>query len=376
MTWRRTVGIVAALLVAGAFAHAQSDGSETAPENLAAEQARTLVGQGLQSAGKGDNDDALVAYTQAINAGALSPEDRARALFDRGVTLDAMGRTNDAIGDYSGALKLAPGFAAALNNRANAFRRLHRLEEAKSDYLASLAAGNLMPEYPEYGLGQIAEAEGNIDVARHFYGEALAANPSYLLAARSLEALGHGGGPQASSAGPSENAQIVLKPPPAMPAPQQDVADAAADAPIVLKPPPARAAPAPKVADANRPSGPTLSPASYGRADADPTLRPAIEDGSGHLPARSANAGPTAKGPLVQLGAWRDEASAADGWNRILGQSDGALSGLKPQIVAVDLPGKGRYFRLRTVPADAGGASALCAALKDRGLACMVVKDN
>ena len=82
------------------------------------------------------------------------------------------------------------------------------------------------------------------------------------------------------------------------------------------------------------------------------------------------------KGPLVQLGAWRDEASAADGWNRIVSQSDGALSGLKPQIVAVDLPEKGRYYRLRAGPVGTGGAAALCASLKDHGLACLVVRDN
>ena len=332
MRLRRMPGMVTALILAAVAAH----GAEKSPPAAARalEQARGLVARGMDSAARGENDDALLDYTQAIALRVLSDADLARVLFDRGVTLDAMGRTNDAIGDYSAALKHDPDFAAALNNRGNAYRRLNRLDEARHDYAASLALGNTTPEYPDYGLGQIAEAKGDLAGARHFYGEALAANPAYTPAAVSLEALGR--------------------------------KSAAVDAPIVLKQP----APHPPVASsrvaAAAPVTPTLAPASYGKPDADPGLRPAIED-----TARAAQSG-----GQVQLGAWRDEASAADGWNRIQGQAGDALSGLKPQIVAVDLPGKGRYYRLRAGPVARGGGAALCDALTAKGLACMVVREN
>jgi tetratricopeptide (TPR) repeat protein len=223
-----------------------------------------------------------------------------------------------------------------LNNRGNAYRRLNRLDEARQDYAASLAAGNVTPEYPDYGLGQIAEAKGDLEAARHFYGEALAANPAYTPAALSLEGLGR---------------KTVQ-----------------ADAPITLTPPAPRAAVAPaKVADAApAPVAPTLAPASYGKPDTGPALRPAIEDTS-----HAAQAG-----GQIQLGAWRDEASAADGWNHIQGQAGDALSGLKPQIVTVDLPGKGRYYRLRAGPVVRGSGAALCETLTAKGLACIVVKEN
>jgi tetratricopeptide (TPR) repeat protein len=334
MSWCRTSGIlvVLTLIVAGAAQSAVS-----APSAQGLENARGLVARGLDDAARGENDDALLDFTQAISLNVFSDSDLSRVLFDRGVTLDAMGRTNDAIGDYSAALKHAPEFAAALNNRGNAYRRLNRLDEARQDYAASLATGNVTPEYPDYGLGQIAEARGDLEAAHHFYGEALAANPAYTLAAISLEALGRKA--------------------------------AHADAPIVLKPPPARPAPEPVQAAARPPAapvGPTLAPASYGRADTDPGLRPAIEDTTRAVPA----------GGMVQLGAWRDEASAAEGWNRIQGQAGDALAGLKPQIVAVDLPGKGRYYRLRAGPVGQGNGAGLCEVLTAKGLACMVVKGN
>jgi tetratricopeptide (TPR) repeat protein len=331
MSWRRMPGMVAALVLVAAASHGA--GTAAPAKARALEQARGLVARGLDSAARGGNDDALLDYTQAIALRVLSDADLARVLFDRGVTLDAMGRTNDAIGDYSAALKHDPDFAAALNNRGNAYRRLNRLDEARRDYAASLALGNTTPEYPDYGLGQIAEAKGDLVGARHFYGEALAANPAYTPAAISLETLGR--------------------------------KSASADAPIVLKQPAPHAPVAPsRVAAA--PVTPTLAPASYGKPDTNPGLRPAIED----------TAHAAQKGGQVQLGAWRDEASAADGWNRIQGQAGDALSGLKPQIVAVDLPGKGRYYRLRAGPVERGGGAALCEALSAKGLACMVVKDN
>ncbi len=125
----------------------------------------------------GRRADALADYTLAIESRTLSDAEQARVLFDRGLLLDGMGRLDDALSDYSAALSLAPNFAAALNNRANIYRRTGHLVEARHDYLASLAAGNRQSQYPYYGLGQIAEAQGDKSAAREFYHRALAARP-------------------------------------------------------------------------------------------------------------------------------------------------------------------------------------------------------
>jgi len=81
-----------------------------------------------------------VDFTQGLSIAALPPQERARALFALGVTLDSLGRLEDAVSDYSTVLRLASGATYVLNNRANVRRRQGRLDEAGRDYLAALTA--------------------------------------------------------------------------------------------------------------------------------------------------------------------------------------------------------------------------------------------
>ena len=111
---------------------------------------------------------------------------------------------------------------------------------------------------------------------------------------------------------------------------------------------------------------PRVVPASYGVEADIPALRPAI------LPPLPAA---TEKGTEVQLGAYRDETVAAQEWNRMSAKAPGLFSGLMPEIVAVDLPGRGRFYRLRAGVAGADSRQALCATLTARGLACIAVRD-
>jgi tetratricopeptide (TPR) repeat protein len=288
------------------------------------DRAQVLLDRGLAHEMLGEHDAALVDFTEAVEARALTKPEQARAYYDRGVTLDEMTRTDDALGDYAAAVKLVPNFAAALNNRANVYRRTGKLDAAQADYQASLQAGNPHPEYPNYGLGQVAEAVGNPDAARAYYQAALAADPQFALAHDRLAALGG-----------SADAVIRLKPPGA----------------IQLKPPTIRRLP-------------QVQPA-YVQASTLPVLKPALNDG-GNAALASA---PFASG-TIQLGAWRSQAEAANAWSRIAHASGNDLAGLTPQVMAVDLPGKGRYWRLRT-----DGGPELCRALTAKGLSCLVVRD-
>jgi tetratricopeptide (TPR) repeat protein len=321
-----TAAILAACQLAGAPAWAQAS----------ANAARLIADRAYAEEESGQREQALLDLNQAIEMRALPAAEQARLLFDRGLILDAQGWLDDAAGDYSAAIKLAPRFAPALNNRANVYRRQNRLAEARGDYLASLAAGNGQPEYSWYGLGQVAEAAGDGGAARTAYGHALAANPAYQLAADRLAALA------GDVPGPAE--VIHLKPPQAR---------TGEDGPIVLKPPDAAVAirlhpPQPDMAN--------LAPAHF---DPGPDLRPALDD--------------SAKGQ-VQLGAWRSEEEAGAGWNRAMRQAPDLLDGLSPHIVAADVPGRGRYYRLRAGPV-AGPAGELCAALTARGQDCIPARD-
>jgi tetratricopeptide (TPR) repeat protein len=314
---------------------ALSDGGENA-----AERAGLLLYRGLAHELKGAHDDAMADFTAALQIRALPPEEREQALLQRGFLLDGLGRLPEAAGDYSAVIALK-GYSAstALNNRANIYRRQNRIVEARRDYLAALSHPGSRPQYSYYGLGQIAEAQGDKDAARGFYTRAVAADPGYLLASERLAALG-----DATQTSVADPAPIVLRPPQSVPVRALPM-HATPQVPngtdrIVLRPPPSRAA--------GRPVADGLG------------LRPALDAGR--------------MGAEVQLGAWRSQAEAEDGWRKAAGRAGNALQGLRPHIVVADLPGRGRYYRLRTGPA-AGGATRLCAALIAAGQACLPVRD-
>ena len=310
-------------------------------------KSRALITLAEERERAGAHNDALLDYTNAINLGALPREEKSRALFARGLVLDQTGMLDAAAGDYSAALALAPGFAPALNNRANVWRRMGRLGDAKRDYLASLAAGNPDMEYSYYGLGQIAETEHHLEQARGFYTRAAAANPNYTLPAERLAALG-------------DQDVIQLRPP----------GSKASEKPIALRPPgtPRPAASKPPSRPAAFKPAPKTAPVKTARV-ASPGLRPALVE---KPPAKAlANEPVTGSGGLVQLGAWRSHDDAQQGWTKAVRAAPGVLDGLKPLIVTADLP-QGRWFRLRV---RAAAPQAVCRALEAQGVACFLARD-
>lgn len=273
------------------------------------QRARLLHNRGVAQELTGASSEALADFTSALNIRALPPEEQAQALLQRGFLLDSLNRWTEAVRDYSSAAVLkTSSTATALNNRANIYRRQSRLIEARRDYLAALAAGNARPQFAYYGLGRIAEVRRDNAAARGFYAQAVRADSGYRLAADRLAALG---------------------------GPPQDVL-AAPDV-VILRPPPSLAGPP--------------------RNGAGPRLRPSMD---ASLPGRR----------TVQLGAWRTEAAARADWKRMQGTA--GLKGKIPQIIPEDLPGKGRYYRLRVMTPH---PATLCASLRAAGRNCWPVRD-
>lgn len=309
------------------------DGELKRPGLETLQRARLLVDRGLAFELMGSHEPALVDFTAAIDAHALPIAEQAQALLQRGFLQDSQGRLKDALGDYTAAIRLAPDSAqAALNNRASIYRRQNRLNEARRDYLSALDGDNPHPEYPYTGLGQIAEAEGDVGSARRFYAKAAAANAHYVLAAERLAALGGSPDAAADPVGGHLRSSGTTPPP--------------VDPPVALSPRPEGAA------------TPAQAPAHMPRKA--PPLRPAIEGE------------PTPAVSLVQLGAWRSRVDAIAGWNQAVRKSGGALEGMVSIIQAADLPGKGRFYRLRVTPGPEG-AQALCDRLAEQRLDCLIV---
>lgn len=110
-------------------------------------------------------------------------------------------------------------------------------------------------------------------------------------------------------------------------------------------------------------------PAQLGGADkgaakpvnADPAAKPAVATG----PAAPAG------GVGVQVGAYSSKAAAEAGWSKVVGQANGALSGVSHRVIE-GTADNGTIFRLQAVAPDAGAANALCGKLKAAGVSCQV----
>jgi tetratricopeptide (TPR) repeat protein len=324
----RTEALIAeigAALDAGNAAQAQRLADTALAEQgvTALERGRLMLDRGLAHELLSASQDAMVDFTAAIETHALPPDERAQALLQRGFLLDGQNKLDDAAKDYSAAIALkTPVLATAFNNRANVYRRQNKLLDARRDYQAALGAGAARPQYPYYGLGQIAEAQGDKVAARGFYAKAAAADSGYKLASERLAELG--GPPEATLAEPDV---IKLRPPATKPAAQR---------PLAAPPPPRR------------------------RLAAAPGLRPALDGPS------------AANGPGVQLGAWRSEPEAQAGWDGAKNKGGAVLDGHVAHIVRAEIAGRGVYFRLRVASSD---PVQLCASLRSAGLDCVPVRD-
>lgn len=359
-----------------------AEGAIREPDISASERARLVLYHGLAEELLGVHETATHDFTAALDSHALPPEERAQALLQRGFLRDGEGKLNEAIADYSAVIALhGEGLATALNNRANVYRRQNKLDDAKRDYRAAFGAGS-KGQYVWYGLGQIAEAQKDILTARDYYARAIIVDPNYALASERLAALG---GPPDSVVASSQ-APILLKPPAVQPTlSAKTVQPAGADSPrITLRP--ALDQPAKPPAPVQPAKPPVAEQASQRPAADQPVKQPAVEQSTLPAPeqpakppapvqsARQPAADQSAKGE-VQLGAFRSEAEARAGWSKAQAQAADLLAGHQPHVVMTDLPGKGRYYRLRTGPAPGVSQRQFCDSLSAKGVGCFPVRD-
>ncbi|HMA49541.1 MAG TPA: SPOR domain-containing protein [Magnetospirillaceae bacterium] len=174
-----------------------------------------------------------------------------------------------------------------------------------------------------------------------------------------------------------------LLPPPeaaqAPPAPEQKEsappAPAPAPAPSMTAPAPAVTAPLPpKTAQTPAASAPmpAPAPAKPQPLPQPPVQQPAAKPAPAPAPAPAATA-KTGGGWVVQLGAVHSEAEAKTEWNRLAGAHH-QLAGLSADIVRVDIPGKGVFWRVRGGPLDEAAARVLCSDLTKQGQGCLVAR--
>jgi hypothetical protein len=139
----------------------------------------------------------------------------------------------------------------------------------------------------------------------------------------------------------------VLRPPWAGAAPQ-------ASPPVPLEPPSSQAR------DGVLPAVPPLPPELPAKEAA---LRSALDQGA---IASVSNE--------VQLGAWRSAAEAYVAWDKAKARAGGLLDAASPQVLAADIAGRGRYFRLRVRPRSGQSGPEMCARLAAKAVDCLAVR--
>ncbi len=105
-------------------------------------------------------------------------------------------------------------------------------------------------------------------------------------------------------------------------------------------------------------------------ASATPTAANSASATRAATPSASASAAPAITGPGVQVGAFSSAAAAEAAWTRLSATHE-ALSAVRHRVVEgrADI---GTVYRLQAVAGDDAAASALCAKLRQSGVACQV----
>ncbi|MDR2152080.1 MAG: tetratricopeptide repeat protein [Helicobacteraceae bacterium] len=123
-------GAVAKALIALCLTSAFAFGADNAAEEA--------FNRGLAAYNRGDLQEAVKQYTQAIK---IDPK-YADAYYNRGLAYANLGDTSKAIADWTQAIKIDPSFALAYNNRAAAFGVLGDLKNATKDARKACELGN------------------------------------------------------------------------------------------------------------------------------------------------------------------------------------------------------------------------------------------
>jgi tetratricopeptide (TPR) repeat protein len=120
-----------------------------------------------------DPERRIAPCSALIDAPDTTPDVRAKAFFLRALSYWHLSQRERAIRDYDEAIRIDPKFAAALNNRADAWLRLGDPKQGVADIERAL---EIAPEYPIYNItrGQISQTLGDREGAMHDHAAAMA----------------------------------------------------------------------------------------------------------------------------------------------------------------------------------------------------------
>lgn len=159
MRFLRLIVVTSSACAAGTLPVCAQSPQMPAPEQVQ-QSAASPIEAGAQQLVRGNVEQAIAFYTDALKDTGLANDRRATVLNDRAVAYARIGQFKQALDDYNRAIGLFPEYAAAYNNRGNALLTLSQPAEAVKDFdRAVLLAPNYAAAYSNRATARIKLGE-------------------------------------------------------------------------------------------------------------------------------------------------------------------------------------------------------------------------
>ncbi|MDD1533996.1 hypothetical protein C7U89_12275 [Bradyrhizobium sp. WBOS4] len=142
-----------------------------------AQSAREFAREGFAAKDRKQFPLAIQLFSEAIKQGQFTPEQRGFILYGRGVSYDALGLRDLALGDFDAAIALLPEFPNSYVYRALAWSDRREFDKSRDDLMQALRL-NPTSALIHNNLGSVYERKGEVDKAIESYGEAIRLDPT------------------------------------------------------------------------------------------------------------------------------------------------------------------------------------------------------
>lgn len=142
-----------------------------------AQTAREFAREGFAAKDRKQFPLAIQLFSEAIKQGQFTPDQRGFILYGRGVSYDALGLRDLALGDFDAAIALLPDFPNSYVYRALAWSDRREFDKARDDLMQALRL-NPTSALIHNNLGSVYERKGQLDRAIESYGEAIRLDPT------------------------------------------------------------------------------------------------------------------------------------------------------------------------------------------------------
>lgn len=144
----------------------------------AAQTARELVQEGLAAKERRQFPYAIQLFDEAIRRDEFAPDQRGFLLYSRGVSYEALGLRDRALGDLDAAIALLPQFPNSYIYRALIWTDRREFDRARDDLMQALRL-NPNNALIYNNLGSVYEHKAELDLAIENYGAAIRLDPAY-----------------------------------------------------------------------------------------------------------------------------------------------------------------------------------------------------